>query len=231
MSKLSEQLIKVLNEVNETAAAAGREPDTVKLLAVSKTFPASDVLEAYQAGQKEFGENRVQELEQKVPALPRDIVWHLIGHLQSNKAAKAAELADWVHSVDSVKLVKKLSDAAQKAGKTLNILLEINVSGEESKYGIRSKEELFQVAEAAIAAPAIQWKGLMTMAPADAEGDELKAVFAGLRQMRDELEQKYSITLPELSMGMSGDYPAAIAEGATIVRIGTAIFGGRDYSK
>ncbi len=231
MPKLSEQLIKVLNEVNETAAAAGREPDTVKLLAVSKTFPASDVLEAYQAGQKEFGENRVQELEQKVPALPRDIVWHLIGHLQSNKAAKAAELADWVHSVDSVKLVKKLSDAAQKAGKTLNILLEINVSGEESKYGIRSKEELFQVAEAAIAAPAIQWKGLMTMAPADAEGDELKAVFAGLRQMRDELEQKYSITLPELSMGMSGDYPAAIAEGATIVRIGTAIFGGRDYSK
>lgn len=231
MSKLSEQLIKVLNEVNETAAAAGREPDTVKLLAVSKTFPASDVLEAYQAGQKEFGENRVQELEQKVPALPRDIVWHLIGHLQSNKAAKAAELADWVHSVDSVKLVKKLSDAAQKAGKSLNILLEINVSGEESKYGIRSKEELFQVAEAAIAAPAIQWKGLMTMAPADAEGDELKAVFAGLRQMRDELEQKYSVTLPELSMGMSGDYPAAIAEGATIVRIGTAIFGGRDYSK
>ena len=231
MPKLSEQLIKVLNEVNETAAAAGREPDTVKLLAVSKTFPASDVLEAYQAGQKEFGENRVQELEQKVPALPRDIVWHLIGHLQSNKAAKAAELADWVHSVDSVKLVKKLSDAAQKAGKSLNILLEINVSGEESKYGIRSKEELFQVAEAAIAAPAIQWKGLMTMAPADAEGEELKAVFAGLRQMRDELEQKYSITLPELSMGMSGDYPAAIAEGATIVRIGTAIFGGRDYSK
>lgn len=231
MSKLSEQLIKVLNEVNETAAAAGREPDTVKLLAVSKTFPASDVLEAYQAGQKEFGENRVQELEQKVPALPRDIVWHLIGHLQSNKAAKAAELADWVHSVDSVKLVKKLSDAAQKAGKSLNILLEINVSGEESKYGIRSKEELFQVAEAAIAVPAIQWKGLMTMAPADAEGDELKAVFAGLRQMRDELEQKYSVTLPELSMGMSGDYPAAIAEGATIVRIGTAIFGGRDYSK
>lgn len=231
MSKLSEQLIKVLNEVNETAAAAGREPETVKLLAVSKTFPAADVLEAYQAGQKEFGENRVQELEQKVPALPGDIVWHLIGHLQSNKAAKAAELADWIHSVDSVKLVKKLSDAAQKAGKILNILLEINVSGEESKYGIRSKEELFQVAEAAIAAPAIQWKGLMTMAPADAKGGELKAVFAGLRQMRDELEQKYSVNLPELSMGMSGDYPAAIAEGATIVRIGTAIFGGRDYSK
>ena len=231
MSKLSDQLANVLNAVNETAAAAGREPGEVRLLAVSKTFPASDVLEAYHAGQREFGENRVQELEQKVPALPRDIVWHLIGHLQSNKAAKAAELADWVHSVDSVKLVNKLSDAAQKAGKTLKILLEVNVSGEESKYGIRTKEELFQVADAAVSAPAIEWKGLMTMAPADAKGEELNAVFSGLRQMRDELEQKYSVKLPELSMGMSGDYPAAIAEGATIVRIGTAIFGGRDYSK
>ena len=230
MSKLSEQLANVLNAVNETAASAGRDGE-VKLLAVSKTFPASDVLEAYNAGQKEFGENRVQELEQKVPVLPKDIVWHLIGHLQSNKAAKAAELADWVHSVDSVKLVNKLSDAAQKAGKTLNILLEVNVSGEESKYGIRTKEALYQVAEAAISAPAIQWKGLMTMAPAAAEGEELRQVFSGLRQMRDELEQKYSVSLPELSMGMSGDYPAAIAEGATIVRIGTAIFGGRDYSK
>ena len=224
MSKLSDQLANVLNAVNETAAAAGREPGEVKLLAVSKTFPASDVLEAYQAGQREFGENRVQELEQKVPVLPGDIVWHLIGHLQSNKAAKAAELADWVHSVDSVKLVNKLSDAAQKAGKTLKILLEVNVSGEESKYGIRSAEELYRVAEAAVSAPAIEWKGLMTMAPADAQGEELKAVFSGLRQMRDELEQKYSVKLPELSMGMSGDYPAAIAEGATIVRIGTATY-------
>lgn len=231
MSKLSEQLANVLNAVRETAVAAGRERGEVKLLAVSKTFPASDVMEAYQAGQKEFGENRVQELEQKVPVLPKDIVWHLIGHLQSNKAAKAAELADWVHSVDSVKLVNKLSDAAQKAGKTLKILLEVNVSGEESKYGIRSGEELFQVAEAAVSAPAIEWKGLMTMAPAGADGEELKAVFSGLRKMRDELEEKFKIKLPELSMGMSGDYPAAIAEGSTIVRIGTAIFGGRDYSK
>ena len=231
MSKLSEQLANVLNAVRETAAAAGRERGEVKLLAVSKTFPASDVMEAYHAGQKEFGENRVQELEQKVPVLPKDIVWHLIGHLQSNKAAKAAELADWVHSVDSVKLVNKLSDAAQKAGKTLKILLEVNVSGEESKYGIRSGEELFQVAEAAVSAPAIEWKGLMTMAPAGADGEELKAVFSGLRKMRDELEEKFKIKLPELSMGMSGDYPAAIAEGSTIVRIGTAIFGGRDYSK
>ena len=170
-------------------------------------------------------------MEQKVPVLPDDIIWHLIGHLQSNKAAKAAELADWIHSVDSVKLVNKLSDAAQKFGKTLKILLEVNVSGEESKYGIRDKEELFRIAETVISAPALEWKGLMTMAPASAKGEELRKVFSDLRKLRDELEQKYSVQLPELSMGMSGDYPEAIAEGATIVRIGTAVFGGRDYSK
>ena len=140
-------------------------------------------------------------------------------------------MADWVHSVDSVKLVNKLSAAAEKNGKILNILLEVNVSGEESKYGIRTREDLFQIAEAALNAPSIALRGLMTMAPADAKGDELKQVFAGLRKMRDELEEKYSVSLPELSMGMSGDYPAAVAEGSTIVRIGTAIFGGRDYSK
>lgn len=231
MNQLAEQLHNVQNMVADAAKTANRTPDSVRLLAVSKTFPAEDVLTAYTAGQKEFGENRVQELEQKVPALPGDIVWHLIGHLQSNKAAKAAELADWVHSVDSVKLVNKLSDAAGKCGKTLKILLEVNVSGEESKYGIRSEETLFQVAEAAANAPSIEWKGLMTMAPADASPEELQKVFAGLRNLRDSLEQKYSVSLPELSMGMSGDYQAAIAEGATIVRIGTAIFGGRDYSK
>lgn len=231
MGQLEQQLAKVQEMVLAAAESAGRVPGSVRLLAVSKTFPAEDILTAYTAGQKEFGENRVQELEQKVPTLPDDIVWHLIGHLQSNKASKAAELADWVHSVDSVKLVNKLSDAAQKYGKTLKILLEVNVSGEESKYGIRSEETLLQVAEAAVAAPAIEWKGLMTMAPAGAGPEELKEVFSGLRKLRDSLETEFSVSLPELSMGMSGDYPEAIAEGATIVRIGTAIFGGRDYSK
>lgn len=231
MSRLESQLKSVLASIRESAEASGRSPESVRLLAVSKTFPAEDIQEVYSAGQREFGENRVQELETKVPVLPKDIVWHLIGHLQSNKAAKAAELADWIHSVDSMKLVRKLSEAAAKNGKTLKILLEVNVSGEESKSGIRSKEELFQIAEAAAAAPGLEWKGLMTMAPAGAPPEVLKQVFAGLRSLRDELQAKFSVSLPELSMGMSGDYPAAIAEGATIVRIGTAVFGGRDYSK
>ena len=230
MATLESQLKIVCDSIRKAAEAANRPPDGVRLLAVSKTFPAADVMEAYSAGQREFGENRVQELETKVPVLPKDIVWHLIGHLQSNKAARAAELADWIHSVDSVKLVRKLSDAALKYGKKLKILLEVNVSGEESKYGIRSEEELFQVAEAALSAPGVELVGLMTMAPAGADRETLKKVFAGLRNMRDELQLKFSVKLPELSMGMSGDYPAAIAEGATIVRIGTAIFGGRDYS-
>ena len=231
METLESRLKIVCGSIRRAAEAANRPPDGVRLLAVSKTFPAADVMEAYSAGQREFGENRVQELETKVPVLPKDIVWHLIGHLQSNKAARAAELADWIHSVDSVKLVRKLSDAALKYGKKLKILLEVNVSGEESKYGIRSGEDLFQVAEAALSAPGIELVGLMTMAPAGADRETLKKVFAGLRNMRDELQLKFSVKLPELSMGMSGDYPAAIAEGATIVRIGTAIFGGRDYSK
>lgn len=231
MGQLEAQLEKVRHAVENAAETAGRKPESVRLLAVSKTFPAEDVQKAYAAGQREFGENRVQELEEKVPVLPKDILWHLIGHLQSNKAAKAAELADWIHSVDSLKLVKKLSDAAIRHNKTLKILLEVNVSGEESKYGIRSKEELFQIAETALQSPAIELKGLMTMAPAEVPQAELKKVFSGLRTLRDELEQTFSVNLPELSMGMSGDYPEAIAEGATIVRIGTAIFGGRDYSK
>ena len=231
MTQLTDQLRKVRNDIASAAESAKREPGSVRLLAVSKTFPADDILTAYRAGQREFGENRVQELEQKVPALPEDIVWHLIGHLQSNKAAKAAELADWIHSVDSIKLIRKLSDSAVKYGKTLKILLECNVSGEESKYGIRTDEDLFQIAETALSSPGIELKGLMTMAPAEASPDELIQVFSGLRNRRDALEQKYSVTLPELSMGMSGDYTSAIKEGATIVRIGTAIFGGRDYSK
>jgi pyridoxal phosphate enzyme (YggS family) len=185
----------------------------------------------YDFGIREFAENREPELAMKVAAMPKDIIWHFIRPVQSNKIRKVVNLAQVIHSVESHSQLERFERIAGEENQNPQILLEVNVSGEESKYGIRSKEDLFQVAEAALSAPAIQWKGLMTMAPAAAEGEELRQVFAGLRQMRDELEQKYSVSLPELSMGMSGDYPAAIAEGATIVRIGTAIFGGRDYSK
>ena len=155
------------------------------------------------------------------------MVWHLIGHLQSNKAEKAVELADCIHSVDSVKLLNKIDAAARKHGKIQDLLLEVNVSGEESKFGLSGYDALRETAEQALALPAVRLLGLMTMAPLNADKAVLHATFGGLREFRDRLEQEFSIRLPELSMGMSSDYPEAIAEGATIVRIGTAIFGGR----
>jgi len=228
MNTIRDHLKTVREQIAAAEAASGRPADSVRLLAVSKTFPAEDVAEAFACGQTCFGENRVQELATKVPVLPETIEWHLIGSLQSNKAAKAAALASWIHSVDSEKLVRKISAAADALGKTVNILFEVN-SGEDNKTGFRSDDELRASLEAALALPGIKVCGLMTMAPLGAEKSELHRVFAALRTRRDALEQEFGVRLPELSMGMSGDFREAIAEGATIVRIGTAIFGGRTY--
>ena len=227
MSAIAQNLAEVRKAVADEARKAARKDDSVRLLAVSKTFPAADVKEAYDAGQRMFGENRVQELEAKAPLLPADIEWHLIGHLQSNKAAKAVEYASWIHSVDSEKLLERIAKAAEQRGKVMNILLEVNISGEESKFGLRDYEEIRSIASSALKMPNIRLQGLMTMAEFDATETRLHETFAGLRAMRDRLEKELDIALPELSMGMSSDYPAAIDEGATIVRIGTAIFGRR----
>lgn len=230
MIQLQENLERVRANVAAAAEKAGRDPRSVRLLAVSKTFPLSDILEAHEAGQLEFGENRVQELETKVPNGTSDIIWHLIGHLQSNKAEKAVELAEYIHSVDSVKLLNKINSAAAKRGKIQKILLEVNVSGEESKFGLSGWDALRETAEHVLGLSSVQLLGLMTMAPLDADDAVLHSTFGGLREFRDRLEREFSVTLPELSMGMSHDYPVAIAEGATIVRVGTAIFGGRNYA-
>ena len=230
MTQLQENLVRVRANVAAAAEKAGRDPLSVRLLAVSKTFPLSDILEAHEAGQLEFGENRVQELETKVPNGTPDIIWHLIGHLQSNKAEKAVELAEYIHSVDSVKLLNKINAAAAKRGKIQKILLEVNVSGEESKFGLSGWDALREAAEHALGLSSVKLLGLMTMAPLDADDSVLHATFGGLREFRDRLEREFSVTLPELSMGMSHDYPVAISEGATIVRVGTAIFGGRNYA-
>ena len=226
MNTIREHLESVREQIAAAEIAAGRPAGSVRLLAVSKPFPAEDVAEAFVCGQTCFGENRVQELASKVPALPGTIEWHLIGSLQSNKAAKAAALASWIHSVDSEKLVRKISAAADSLNKTVNILFEVN-SGEENKTGFRSADDLRASLEAALALPGIQVRGLMTMAPLGSDEAALHRVFAALRTRRDSLEQEFGVKLPELSMGMSGDFREAIAEGATIVRIGTAIFGGR----
>jgi pyridoxal phosphate enzyme, yggS family len=230
MTELQEKLAEVRANIAEAAKNAGRDAASVRLLAVSKTFPADDVLEALAAGQIEFGENRVQELETKVPVCGPETVWHLIGHLQTNKAEKAVGLAEYIHSVDSVKLLNRINAAAEKHGKRQKLLLEVNVSGEESKFGLSGYDAVRETAEHALSLANVQLLGLMTMAPLDAPDSVLHATFGGLREFRDRLEREFSIRLPELSMGMSHDYPIAIAEGATIVRIGTAIFGGRNYN-
>ena len=227
MSTVHDNLKKILEEISLACEKANRRKDAVKLIAVSKTFPASDIQEAYDCGQRLFGENRVAELEGKTPVLPGDIQWHLIGHLQSNKSSKAVENASWIHSVESEKLIRHIEKAAAPLNKKINILLEVNVSGEESKFGLHSFEEVLSCGLLAMEMPHIALKGLMTMAPFEAPEKVLHDTFAGLRQMRDKLETSLGTTLPELSMGMSGDYRIAIEEGATFVRIGTAIFGGR----
>ena len=225
---IADNIMQIRAKITEYALASGRAADAVRLLAVSKTFPAADIAEAREtASQFMFGENRVQELAEKAPVLPDDIQWHIIGHLQSNKAAKAAELAHWVHSVDSEKLLNKLQAGAEAAGRTLNILLEVNWTGEESKSGIHGADEALRLAEMAVSCKNLNLRGLMTMAEFDATEARLRETFSGVRELRDRMERELGLTLPELSMGMSGDFREAILEGATIVRIGTAIFGRR----
>lgn len=221
-AELQCELQKILQE-------CARPSDAVKILAVSKTFPAAAIQEAYDCGVRMFGENKIQELSEKASVLPDDIQWHFIGHLQSNKAAKAVQYASWIHSVDSLKLLHKLDRLAGEMGKKPVILLEVN-SGEESKSGV-DYEELGVLAAAASDAENLDWRGLMTMAPLTEDRTQWKQAFARLRASRDELERTLNVKLPELSMGMSGDFAEAAAEGSTIIRVGSRLFGNRDYSK
>ena len=174
-----------------------------------------------------FGENKIQELAEKAAILPQDIQWHFIGHLHSNKAAKAVELASWIHSVDSLKLLNKLDHLAGEMGKKPVILLEVN-SGEAAKSGI-DYGQLRELAAAAAEAENLQWRGLMTMAPLCDDPAVWRNAFAKLRTSRDELAEELNIQLPELSMGMSGDFAEAVAEGSTLIRIGSSLFGKRNY--
>ena len=229
MPSIRENLQIVRDRIADAAVRAGRAPAEVRLLAVSKTFPVSDIREAFACGQLEFGENRVQELEEKCASFTeaQRPKWHLIGHIQTNKAAKAAVLADCIHSVDSVRLIEKLDRAAEKR---LDVLLELNLSGEDSKTGMTGGFDGFRLlADAVLRTEHLRLCGLMTMAAPDAGEKAIRSVFAEARSIRDRAEKVYGMHFPELSMGMSGDFEYAIAEGATIVRIGTAVFGGREY--
>lgn len=220
------QLQTVRSEINRAALEAGRNPADVKLIAVSKTFPVAAIETTYAAEQRLFGENRVQELNEKFNALPDDVEWHLIGHLQRNKVVAAVACADYIHAVDSIKLLERINRLASEMNKQPNILLEINISGETSKFGT-TEQDAMELAAGAVKCANLNFVGLMTMAPFGAEDSELHHVFGSLRQLRDNIAERFDITLPELSMGMSADYKIAIAEGATFVRVGTAIFGKR----
>lgn len=219
---VAENLARVREQIATACEAAGRGPDEVTLVCVSKTKPAELIRQAMAAGAVDFGENYVQEAEEKVRAVEGPLRWHMIGHLQSNKAAKAAELFQMVQSVDSEKLARRLSNAAEQAGKTLEILIEVNVAGEESKTGVPADEAL-DLAAAVAGLPSLNLRGIMGIPPF-LEPEAVRPYFVRLREIWEQLPAQHRQVL---SMGMSGDFEVAIQEGSTMVRVGTAIFGSR----
>ena len=226
MSELTHHYDEVAARLARAAAEDGRSADEVRLLAVSKTFPAEMIRELYEHGVRLFGESRAPELAEKAAALPADIEWHFIGRLQANKVRKVVQLAGVIHSVDTPELLTRIDRIAGEEGRRPVVLLEANVSGEESKAGV-PVAELEPFARRAAACVHLDFRGFMTMAPFDAEPVKIAAIFELLRLTRDELEAKLGRELPELSMGMSGDYEIAARHGSTIVRVGTLIFGTR----
>ncbi len=232
-SSLQVNVNHVRDRIAAAAARAGRDLSAITLVVVSKTHPVEALLAAYELGLRHFGENRVEEASIKLPAFKQvisdpTVVFHMIGHIQSRKAEDVATLFDRVHSVDSVKLAQRL---ARFTTKPLPIFLEVNVSGEESKYGFDGarRAELFDALETIGQLPQLHLDGLMTMAPLVANPEEARPVFRALRELRDEIAVRYpALTLPHLSMGMTDDFEVAIEEGATLVRVGRAIFGERE---
>ena len=224
MRDVAQNYRSVRCQIDDAAVSCGRDPQEVLLLAVSKTMPEQDILDLYNIGVRDFGENRIQELERKAAALPEDIVWHFIGPLQSNKIRKAVKLASVIHSVEDIQAVERLDRIAGEEQRNVKFLIEVNVSGEASKGGV-TPEEFMRVAEVAAQCRNACFSGLMTMAPLSAPQEQLVEVFSGLAALKCKAEKELGITLPILSMGMSGDYLNAIAAGSTIVRVGTAIFG------
>jgi PLP dependent protein len=234
MSTVSDSLHDVQATIRAAAEAAGRAPESVQLLAVSKTFGPDAVLEAMQAGQRAFGENYLQEALDKIEAVAQAapgaaIEWHFIGPIQSNKTRPIATHFAWVHSVDRLKVAQRLSEQRPAELGLLNICLQVNVSGEATKSGI-TEAELPELARAVAALPNLRLRGLMAIPEPEADAAKQRAPFARLRELADKLRAD-GIAIDTLSMGMSADLAAAVAEGATIVRIGSAIFGARNYDK
>lgn len=228
---IKENLDMVRKNIETACAACGRGTDEVKLIAVSKTKPLSMLEEAYADGCRDFGENKVQELVDKYEAMPKDIRWHMIGHLQRNKVKYIVDKVFLIHSVDSLRLSQEIEKEAAKRDVCVNILVEVNVAEEESKFGTASDEAVSLVEEIA-KLPHVRVRGLMTIAPYVEDAEENRRYFAKLKQIYVDIIHKNidNVFMEELSMGMTGDYEVAITEGATYIRVGTGIFGEREFS-
>ncbi|MBM3884060.1 MAG: YggS family pyridoxal phosphate-dependent enzyme [Verrucomicrobia bacterium] len=223
---LAARVHSVQQRLAQACERSGRDPGAVTLLAVTKGQPPEVVRAAVECGLSLFGENKVQEAKAKIPLCPGRSRWHMIGHLQTNKARDAVRCFELIESVDSLHLAQEIQGCAEKAGRTLPVLLEVNVAGESAKYGYRP-EQLLAELEALNGLRRLEIHGLMTLAPWTPDAEKVRPIFRRLRELKEQCEQALGAPLPHLSMGMTGDFEVAIEEGATLVRIGTAIFGER----
>jgi PLP dependent protein len=226
MNSIAENLLRVREQMGQAAVKAGRALEEIELVAITKTHPAEKVREAIEAGQTLFGESRVQEARRKIPELPSNIRWHFVGHLQKNKVRHALPLFEIIHSVDSLALAEDINRIAQEEGLHPRVLLEVNVGGEGSKFGF-APEKLRAELESLLALPRLSILGLMCIPPIAEEAEASRKYFVQLREFRDSLQREFRVDLAQLSMGMTQDYWIAVEEGATLVRVGTAIFGER----
>ncbi len=230
MSSIAENLKRIREQIASAAAKSGRSADEIELVAITKTHPADKVREAIEAGQSLFGESRVQEARIKIPELPSNLRWHFVGHLQKNKIRHALPLFEMIHSVDSLALAQDINRVANEEGLHPRVLLEVNMAGEGSKFGF-SSEKLRDRMEELLALPRLSILGLMTIPPLADDAEESRKYFVQLRELRDRLQTECRVDLAQLSMGMTQDFAVAIEEGATLVRVGTAIFGERRSRK
>lgn len=228
---IKENLEEVRKNIEAACKRAGRSADEVTLISVSKTKPVSDLMEAYDAGARVFGENKVQEINDKYPQMPSDVHWHMIGHLQRNKVKYIVDKVDLIHSVDSLRLAQTISEEAVKKDCDVDILIEVNVAEEESKFGITVDNTVSLIKDIAFL-PRIHVQGLMTIAPYVEVPEENRTIFSALKKLSVDIAKQNidNVYMGILSMGMTGDYEVAIEEGATMVRVGTGIFGARNYN-